>query len=146
MRKETDSGKIDVAVNAPEAGTIREFLVSEEDTVTVGQDIAKLELGGQPVQNEEAKQVPKAPASKDQSTPSDPEPENGKSESKDDQSDASVSKTEATESESRKKKAEASPPKQESPPAMPSSRKPEAKVANTEGSLGNREERRVGSE
>ncbi|UNI17317.1 Dihydrolipoyllysine-residue succinyltransferase [Purpureocillium takamizusanense] len=44
---ETD--KIDVAVNAPEAGTIKEFLVSEEDTVTVGQDLIRLELGGSPI-------------------------------------------------------------------------------------------------
>lgn len=41
---ETD--KIDVAVNAPEAGTIKEFLVNEEDTVTVGQDLVRMELGG----------------------------------------------------------------------------------------------------
>ncbi|KAK3076446.1 2-oxoglutarate dehydrogenase complex E2 component, partial [Teratosphaeriaceae sp. CCFEE 6253] len=34
---ETD--KIDVAVNAPTAGTIKEFLAKEEDTVTVGQDL-----------------------------------------------------------------------------------------------------------
>ncbi|KAI1006351.1 Dihydrolipoyllysine-residue succinyltransferase component of 2-oxoglutarate dehydrogenase complex [Podosphaera aphanis] len=40
---ETD--KIDVAVNAPESGTIKEFLVNEEDTVTVGQDLVRLELG-----------------------------------------------------------------------------------------------------
>ena len=40
---ETD--KIDVSVNAPEAGTITELLASEGDTVTVGQDIAKLEPG-----------------------------------------------------------------------------------------------------
>ncbi|KAG5950344.1 hypothetical protein E4U53_005237 [Claviceps sorghi] len=43
---ETD--KIDVAVNAPESGFIREFLVSEEDTVTVGQDLVRIELGGAP--------------------------------------------------------------------------------------------------
>ncbi|KAG8426472.1 2-oxoglutarate dehydrogenase complex E2 component [Metarhizium acridum] len=43
---ETD--KIDVAVNAPEAGTIKEFLASEEDTVTVGQDLVRIELGGAP--------------------------------------------------------------------------------------------------
>ncbi|KAK6608951.1 2-oxoacid dehydrogenase acyltransferase [Botrytis cinerea] len=55
---ETD--KIDVAVNAPEAGTIKEFLANEEDTVTVGQDLASSE--------------PKEAASKDQSTSSDPEP------------------------------------------------------------------------
>lgn len=34
-----------MAVNAPEAGTIRELLVNEEDTVTVGQDLLRLEPG-----------------------------------------------------------------------------------------------------
>ncbi|KAL1881389.1 hypothetical protein VTK73DRAFT_4396 [Phialemonium thermophilum] len=43
---ETD--KIDVAVNAPAAGTVKELLVNEEDTVTVGQDLLRLELGGTP--------------------------------------------------------------------------------------------------
>jgi 2-oxoglutarate dehydrogenase E2 component (dihydrolipoamide succinyltransferase) len=40
--------QIDVAVNAPEAGTIKEFLANEEDTVTVGQDLVRLEPGGAP--------------------------------------------------------------------------------------------------
>lgn len=40
---ETD--KIDVTVNSPEAGKILEFFAKEEDTVTVGQDLLKLELG-----------------------------------------------------------------------------------------------------
>ncbi|KAG6005007.1 hypothetical protein E4U21_000555 [Claviceps maximensis] len=43
---ETD--KIDVAVNAPESGFIKEFLVSEEETVTVGQDLVRIELGAAP--------------------------------------------------------------------------------------------------
>ncbi|CUS11232.1 unnamed protein product [Tuber aestivum] len=43
---ETD--KIDVVVTAPDAGTLTEFFVKEEDTVTVGQDLFKLELGGEP--------------------------------------------------------------------------------------------------
>ncbi|KAG5982659.1 hypothetical protein E4U55_001569 [Claviceps digitariae] len=43
---ETD--KIDVAVNAPEPGFIKEFLVNEEDTVTVGQDLVRIELGSTP--------------------------------------------------------------------------------------------------
>jgi 2-oxoglutarate dehydrogenase E2 component (dihydrolipoamide succinyltransferase) len=53
--------QIDVAVNAPEAGTIKEFLVNEEDTVTVGQDIVRLELGGAPPEGagkSEAKEPP----------------------------------------------------------------------------------------
>lgn len=40
--------QIDVAVNAPEAGTIKEFLANEEDTVTVGQDLVRIELGDSP--------------------------------------------------------------------------------------------------
>lgn len=40
---ETD--KIDVSVNAPMAGKITELLVSEEDTVTVGQDLLRIEPG-----------------------------------------------------------------------------------------------------
>ncbi|GJE93517.1 dihydrolipoamide succinyltransferase [Phanerochaete sordida] len=40
---ETD--KIDVSVNAPVSGTITELLAGEEDTVTVGQDLFRLEPG-----------------------------------------------------------------------------------------------------
>ncbi|KAL5332687.1 hypothetical protein BJX70DRAFT_392801 [Aspergillus crustosus] len=57
---ETD--KIDVSVNAPESGVIKELLVNEEDTVTVGQDIVKLEAGGAPEKSEEAHETPKEPA------------------------------------------------------------------------------------
>ncbi|KAI1955626.1 2-oxoglutarate dehydrogenase complex E2 component [Ophidiomyces ophidiicola] len=38
---ETD--KIDVTVNAPASGIVKQFLANEEDTVTVGQDLVKLE-------------------------------------------------------------------------------------------------------
>lgn len=37
--------KIDVSVNAPQAGKLVELLVNEEDTVTVGQDLFRIELG-----------------------------------------------------------------------------------------------------
>jgi len=40
---ETD--KIDVTVNAPVSGTIVELLANEEDTVTVGQDLFRIEAG-----------------------------------------------------------------------------------------------------
>ncbi|CAO1630810.1 unnamed protein product [Parajaminaea phylloscopi] len=43
---ETD--KIDVTVNAPQSGTIVETLANEEDTVTVGQDLFKIEPGEEP--------------------------------------------------------------------------------------------------
>lgn len=52
-----------MSVNAPESGTIKEFLVSEEDTVTVGQDLVRLELGSAPeAKEEEAHEKPKEPA------------------------------------------------------------------------------------
>lgn len=56
-----------MTVNAPESGTIKEFLVNEEDTVTVGQDLVKLEPGtgpaaGQPKETgKEAKEAEQPP-------------------------------------------------------------------------------------
>jgi 2-oxoglutarate dehydrogenase E2 component (dihydrolipoamide succinyltransferase) len=69
---ETD--KIDVAVNAPKAGTIKELLANEEDTVTVRQDLVKLELRGSPrgAERESASLKPKGPALSNQSTSSEP--------------------------------------------------------------------------
>jgi len=68
---ETD--KIDVAVNAPAAGVITELLVSEGDTVTVGQDLAKIDAGAEGGGESKAKQEPKSPASDAQETSSQPE-------------------------------------------------------------------------
>lgn len=69
-----DSGsQIDVAVNAPEAGTIKEFLASEEDTVTVGQDLVRLEPGESKGGAKKADQEPKEPAPGDQKKSSDPQ-------------------------------------------------------------------------
>ncbi|KAL5361884.1 hypothetical protein BJX96DRAFT_176646 [Aspergillus floccosus] len=74
---ETD--KIDVSVNAPESGVIKELLVNEEDTVTVGQDLAKIEPGGAPeAKQEESSEKPKEPAATEQ--PKAPEPEQPKPE------------------------------------------------------------------
>ncbi|KAF2419782.1 dihydrolipoamide succinyltransferase [Tothia fuscella] len=72
---ETD--KIDVSVNATEAGTITELLVKEEDTVTVGQDLAKIDTdasssGGGGEKKEQGTSEPKDSASKDQETSSQP--------------------------------------------------------------------------
>ena len=64
-----------MAVNAPEAGTIKELLVSEGDTVTVGQDLAKLGPGEGSGGGEKEAPIPaKEPASDEQPTSSDPEP------------------------------------------------------------------------
>ncbi|KAK3486447.1 dihydrolipoamide succinyltransferase [Neurospora hispaniola] len=118
---ETD--KIDVAVNAPEAGTIKEFLVNEEDTVTVGQDIVRLELGGAP--KEGGAEKPAASESKE-AAPKDsaPTPEKAPEPKKETKPAAAPAPTPA--------KKETPAPKQETTPAK------EAPAA-----LGNREERRV---
>jgi 2-oxoglutarate dehydrogenase E2 component (dihydrolipoamide succinyltransferase) len=72
--------QIDVAVNAPESGTIKEFLVNEEDTVTVGQDLVKLEVSGAPQGSRQDKggSEPKRRASEEESTSSNPEPQKEK--------------------------------------------------------------------
>ncbi|KAI5779182.1 hypothetical protein DFH27DRAFT_147633 [Peziza echinospora] len=65
---ETD--KIDVAVNAPVAGTITEFLAQEEDTVNVGQEIVKIDTDGKAPEGgaAPAKEEPKAAAAPSQQT------------------------------------------------------------------------------
>ncbi|KAJ5772043.1 Biotin/lipoyl attachment [Penicillium odoratum] len=108
---ETD--KIDISVNAPEAGTIKEFLVSEEDTVTVGQDLIRLELGDAPAggKKEVASEKPQEPAA-EKPKESAPEPVTPK---------------------------ETQAPK----PAAPQTSKETPKAETSKPSLGNREERRV---
>jgi 2-oxoglutarate dehydrogenase E2 component (dihydrolipoamide succinyltransferase) len=124
---ETD--KIDVSVNAPAAGTIKEFLANEEDTVTVGQDLVRIELGGEPSAKSEPKEEKKEEKKEE------PKPEPKKEESK-----------------PEPKKEEPKPePKKESKPAPSKSepKKVEAKQKESEssskdqGPYGNREERRV---
>ncbi|RDW73852.1 putative dihydrolipoamide S-succinyltransferase [Coleophoma crateriformis] len=128
---ETD--KIDVAVNAPEAGTIKEFLANEEDTVTVGQDLVRLELGGAPEggEKEKAPSEPKEAAPKEQSTSSDPEPKKAEEPKPKDESSPSAS-TQGKNPE----------PKKDSPPPKPSD-KGESKSTGAGPTLGSREERRV---
>jgi hypothetical protein len=52
---ETD--KIDVSVNAPKSGKIVEMLANEEDTVSVGQDLFKLEPGEGPGEDAASKPI-----------------------------------------------------------------------------------------
>ena len=128
--------QIDVAVNAPEAGTIKEFLANEEDTVTVGQDLVRLELGGEGggEKKEAGDAKPKEPASSEQPTSSDPEPKKDTPEPK-------------KEDKPAPKKEESSPPPQKSEEKKPSPPKQEPKKDESKSSstpaLGNREERRV---
>ncbi|KAN0101770.1 dihydrolipoyllysine-residue succinyltransferase component of 2-oxoglutarate dehydrogenase-like protein complex [Hyaloscypha variabilis] len=130
---ETD--KIDVAVNAPEAGTIKEFLANEEDTVTVGQDLVRLELGGAPSggEKEKAASEPKEPASKDQSTSSDPEPSTKEEPKPKDES--------KTPSPSQGKKPE--PNKEPAPSKQSEPKKTDSKPSTSAPAFGSREERRV---
>ena len=124
--------QIDVAVNAPEAGTIKEFLVNEEDTVTVGQDLLRLELGGAPEggKEEKADSTPKEPASSEQPTSSDPQPSKEESKPKEESSPPPPPPQE--------KKPE---PKKESPPPKQTESKSDSKQSSPV--LGSREERRV---
>ncbi|CAG9991454.1 unnamed protein product [Clonostachys byssicola] len=118
---ETD--KIDVAVNAPEAGVIKEFLVEEDSTVTVGQDIIRIELGGAPAEK---------PAEKEAEAPKETPKEAPK--------EAASESTPAPKEESKPApKEESKPaPKQESKPA-PTKSQPEEPTPTP----GAREERRV---
>jgi len=142
---ETD--KIDVSVNAPEAGTIKEFLVKEEDTVTVGQDLVMLELGGEASsggKEEEAKQEPKEPATKDQATSS--QPDGGQEQSKPQQQEP---KQEEKKPEPPKAEKKPEPPKQETKPPPKQETKPQSTKTDVEqpkksdSPFGSREERRV---
>ncbi|KAF5643572.1 2-oxoglutarate dehydrogenase E2 component (dihydrolipoamide succinyltransferase) [Fusarium sp. NRRL 25303] len=124
---ETD--KIDVAVNATESGTIKEFLVAEEDTVTVGQDLVRIELGGAP--SGDKKEAPKED-SKEQ-------PQKSESESK------SESKPEPKQESAPEPKKESAPaPSKPEPPRQAEKKDSKPQSAASSGpSMGNREERRV---
>lgn len=142
-------------MNAPEPGTVKEYLVNEEDTVTVGQNLLKLELGGPPQggDKERGGQKPKAPASDEQTTSSHPEP-------KQDESNADKGSSEPPapspgepepkkEPETRKEESKPSPPPKKGPPPQEKqsksqeSKKPEPKATGGETAYGSREERRV---
>ncbi|KAH8688892.1 hypothetical protein BGW36DRAFT_392388 [Talaromyces proteolyticus] len=121
---ETD--KIDVSVNAPESGTIKEFLVNEEDTVTVGQEIVKLEPGSGGGSKSPEAEAPKQ-ASQEQSAP----------------------KSEEKKAPETSRPQESQPPKQQE---APSQKQPEKKPQETTAlkqptaepvKAGLREERRV---
>lgn len=111
--------QIDVSVNAPEAGVIKEFLVSEEDTVTVGQDLVKLEPGQGSGQKTEAKEEPKEPASEKQSTGSNVAPRKEEKKPAPKQEESAPSKPTTTKQESRPQR-EPETPAPKSPSSSPS--------------------------
>lgn len=106
-------------------------MVNEEDTVTVGQDLLRLELGGAPEggKEEKADSTPKEPASGEKATSSDPKPSKEEAKPKDESSPPPPSPQE--------KKPE---PKKEFPPPKQTESKSDSKQSAV---LGNREERRV---
>lgn len=119
---ETD--KIDVSVNAPSAGVITELLVSEGDTVTVGQDLAKIDAGASGGGSETAGTEAKSPASDAQETSSQPE---GQTESESSKQDKP-----APEPKQEEKKPEKKPePKSEPKPEPKKESKPEPKKEST---------------
>ena len=132
--------QIDVAVNAPDSGTIKELLAKEEDTVTVGQDLVRLELGEASASSggqEEAKSEPKAAASEEQPTSSDPEPKKEKKPSK------SAKKEEPAEKPSKPSPPPSSPPPQKESKPKPQESTPPPSKSSDASPFGPREERRV---
>lgn len=138
---ETD--KIDVSVNAPEAGTITEHLASEEDTVEVGQDLFKMEPGeGGSSKTEKANEEPKE-AAKDKAAEEKKENKNQSSSTPEEKKDSSSSETKGASRDTtpapKKDTAPAPTPKKESKSAA----KQEPSSAPAQPGIGNRSEKHV---
>ncbi|KAI2634534.1 dihydrolipoamide succinyltransferase [Xylaria nigripes] len=119
---ETD--KIDVAVNAPQAGILKELLAKEEDTVVVDQEIAKIEAGSAPEGGAKSESSAAAPNKKEPAPETKPAP--------------------AEQQSKPQPKQESQPaPKQDAPPKTSTPAAKAAPAAATGPALGNREERRV---
>lgn len=123
---------------------MKEYLASEEDTVIVGQDLVKLELGGPPKDGESqtAGQKPKEPAPQEQPSSSDPEPIEKKGEREKEPTPPSSPPQNEHQTEPKKQpKAEQSKP---IPPPTKQTNKPsEPKEPEPKSAYGSREERRV---
>lgn len=112
--------------------------MNEEDTVEVGQDLVKLELGGAPSggSKQEAKDEPKEPAPKEQETSSQPQ---GQQEQPKEEEKPEPKKAESTPEPSKQESKSAPPPQKSSQPKEQKSSDSEPKQA----APGAREERRV---
>ncbi len=119
-------------MNGPEAGTIKVFLVNEEYTVTVGQDLVRIELGGAPSgdNSKPAASESEEPAKKEEE-PKQPAPEKPAEPESKPEPKAQASKPAPQE----KKEA---PAKQSSQPSQP------PKDPSSSSALGSRDERKVG--
>ncbi|KAI1656150.1 2-oxoacid dehydrogenase acyltransferase [Daldinia decipiens] len=133
---ETD--KIDVPVNAPESGVLRELLANEEDTVTVDQEIAKIEAGAAPEGGAKSEGTEEPPKKEEASTESRPAPSEGENKPEPPKSE---SKPESKPEQSKPQPPTPAPPKKESTPKQSQPAKDSS--ASTGPVLGSREERRV---
>ncbi|KAI4864480.1 2-oxoacid dehydrogenase acyltransferase [Hypoxylon rubiginosum] len=130
---ETD--KIDVAVNAPEAGVLKELLANEEDTVTVDQEIAKIEAGAAPEGGEKSEAPKESPKEEEASTDARPAPADGENKPEPPKSE---SKPEPTPQPSKPQ-----PPPEPKKESAPKQQQAKDASASTGPVLGSREERRV---
>ena len=112
-------------------------MAKEEDTVTVGQDLAILELGGEPSggNKEKAKEDPK-----EQETSSQPE---GGQEQPKSREDKPQPPKEEYQPESPKQESKPQPPPQKKSEAPKEAPKEAEQPKKIEGAVGSREERRV---
>lgn len=130
-----------MAVNAPEAGTIKELLVNEEDTVIVGQDLVRLEPGSSGVgTGAKPAAEPRDSESQTQATPATEAP------ARQPESDVQVQQAQHQPPSSKT----ANEPAQSVPraaaastPTSPASRPSETAISSTGSIPGSREERRV---
>lgn len=116
-----------MAVNAPEAGILKELLANEEDTVVVDQEIAKIEPGSPPEGGDkaESKEAPK----KEDASP-EPQPASAEQESK-------------PQPQSQQETKPSPPPAPKKAPTPTPSQPAKDTSAATGPVLGSREERRV---
>lgn len=119
-----------MAVNAPQAGVLKEFLANEEDTVLVDQEIAKIDAGAAKPEGTEkpASKEPPKEEKKDASTEARPAPADAENKPE--------SKPDAQPSQS----SPAPQPKKDSPPPKQTTKETSAASGPV---LGSREERRV---
>ncbi len=117
--------QIDVAVNAPQAGVLKELLAKEEDTVVVDQEIAKIDASAAKPEGSDKPESKEPPKKEEASTDARPTP-------------ADAENKPGPKSESKPASESAKP----SPAPQPKQQAKEA-PATTGPVLGSREERRV---
>lgn len=148
--------QIDVTVNAPQSGTIVETLANEEDTVTVGQDLFKLEPGEAPAEGSSSggedsgkkeQQDDKEQKQKQESEQKEKEQQDKKNKEQEQQQqkkeqEQQASKQKEQKQESEKKSSSSSPPKQQQQQQQQSSSQSQSQ-SSSKPPAGSRGEQRV---